>query len=115
MQLLEKIWEGTSNAVNGVLEKIWEGTSNAVNGVLGGLDRGLTVFFGSANSRQIKRFSELARQVGELEPKMAALSDEELREQTVRFRKRLADGETLEDLLVEAFATCREAGRRFLK
>jgi preprotein translocase subunit SecA len=98
-----------------LLEKIWEGTSNAVNGVLGGLDRGLTVFFGSANSRQIKRFSELAKLVGELEPKMTSLSDEELREQTVKFRKRLADGETLEDILVEAFATCREAGRRFLK
>jgi hypothetical protein len=62
-----------------LLEKFWEGTTNAVNGVLGGLDRGLTVFFGSANSRQIKRFTELARQIGELEPKMMALSDSELR------------------------------------
>lgn len=98
-----------------MLEKIWEGTTNAVNGVLGGLDRGLTVFFGSANSRQVKRYTELARQIGELEPQMMKLTDEELREQTVKFRKRLADGETLDDLLVEAFATCREGGRRFLK
>ncbi len=98
-----------------VLEKIWEGTTNAVNGVLGGLDRGLTVFFGSANSRQIKKFSELAKKIGELEPAMMKLSDEELREQTVKFRKRLADGETLDDILIEAFATCREGGRRFLK
>lgn len=98
-----------------LLEKIWEGTTNAVNGVLGGLDRGLTVFFGSANSRQIKRFSELARQVGELEQKMMALSDTELKEQTEAFRKRIADGESLNDLLVEAFAACREAGRRFLR
>ena len=97
------------------LEKIWEGTTGAVNGVLSGVDRGLTVLFGSANSRQIKRYGELSKQIGELEPRMMALSDEELREQTVRFRKRLADGQTLDDILVEAFATCREAGRRFLR
>ena len=98
-----------------LLEKFWEGTTNAVNGVLGGLDRGLTVFFGSANSRQIKRFTELARQIGELEPKMMALSDGDLRGLTETFRKRIAKGETINDLLVEAFATCREAGRRFLR
>jgi len=98
-----------------LLEKFWEGTTNAVNGVLGGLDRGLTVFFGSANSRQIKRFTELARQIGELEPKMMALSDSDLRGLTETFRKRIAKGETINDLLVEAFATCREAGRRFLR
>ncbi|MFN7876119.1 MAG: preprotein translocase subunit SecA [Pirellula sp.] len=98
-----------------LLEKIWEGTSNAVNGVLGGIDRGLTVFFGSANSRQIKRCTELAKLIGELEPKIMALSDEQLREQTLLFKKRLAAGETLDDILVEAFAVCREGGRRFLK
>ncbi|MFN7289032.1 MAG: preprotein translocase subunit SecA, partial [Pirellula sp.] len=98
-----------------LLEKIWEGTSNAVNGVLGGIDRGLTVFFGSANSRQIKRCAELAKLIGELEPKMMALSDEQLREQTLIFKTRLAAGETLDDILVEAFAVCREGGRRFLK
>ena len=98
-----------------LLEKIWEGTSNAVNGVLGGIDRGLTVFFGSANSRQIKRCAELAKLIGELEPKMIALSDEQLREQTLIFKTRLAAGETLDDILVEAFAVCREGGRRFLK
>ncbi|XZE20618.1 preprotein translocase subunit SecA [Pirellulaceae bacterium SH449] len=98
-----------------LLEKIWEGTSNAVNGVLGGIDRGLTVFFGSANSRQIKKCMELAKEIGELEPKMTELSDEQLREMTIVFKKRLAGGETLDDILVEAFAVCREGGRRFLK
>lgn len=97
------------------IEKIWEGTTNAVNGVLTGFDRGITVLFGSANSRQLKRYGELARRVGELEPRMTALSDAELREQTARFRQRLVDGQTLEDILVEAFAVCREGGRRFLK
>ena len=49
-----------------------------------------------------------------LESKYQVMTDAELREQTVKFRKRLAAGETLEDLLVEAFAVCREAGRRVL-
>ncbi|MFN9713537.1 MAG: preprotein translocase subunit SecA [Planctomycetota bacterium] len=98
-----------------LLEKIWEGTTTAVNGVLSGLDRGLTVLFGSANARQLRRYGELAKLIGELEPKMMALSDAELKEQTAKFRRRRADGETLDDLLVEAFATCREAGRRFMR
>ena len=98
-----------------LLEKIWEGTTNTINGVLGGIDRGLTTFFGSANSRQVKRYTEYAKQVGELEPRMIALSDGELREQTEKFKKRLADGETVDDILIEAFATCREAGRRFMR
>ena len=46
------------------IEKMWEGTTNAVNGVLTGFDRGLTVLFGSANSRQLKRYGELARRIG---------------------------------------------------
>ena len=60
---------------------------------------------------------EIAAQVAAinaLEPKYQAMTDAELREQTVKFRKRLAGGETLDDLLVEAFAVCREAGRRDL-
>lgn len=98
-----------------LLEKIWEGTTSTVNGVLSGFDRGLTALFGSANSRQLRRYSELAKLIGELEPRMIALSDAELREQTVKLRRRRADGESLDDLLVEAFATCREAGRRFMR
>jgi preprotein translocase subunit SecA len=97
------------------IEKLWEGTTNAVNGVLTGVDRGLTVLFGSANSRQLKRYGELARRVGELEARMIALSDGELKEQTQALRQRLKDGQTVEDILVEAFAACRESGRRFLK
>ena len=98
-----------------LLEKFWEGTTNTINGVLGGIDRGLTTFFGSANSRQIKRYTQYAQQVGLLEPRMIAMSDSELRQQTDIFKKRISDGETIEDILVEAFATCREAGRRFMK
>ena len=98
-----------------LLEKIWEGTTSTINGVLGGIDRGLTTFFGSANSRQIKRYTLQSQQVGLLEPRMIAMSDGELREQTDKFKKRMSDGQTIEDVLVEAFATCREAGRRFMK
>ncbi|HUP78618.1 MAG TPA: preprotein translocase subunit SecA, partial [Pirellula sp.] len=98
-----------------LLEKIWEGTTNTINGVLGGIDRGLTTFFGSANSRQIKRYTQYAQQVGLLEPRMIAMSDGELREQTDKFKTRLSEGETIEDVLVESFAICREAGRRFMK
>ena len=46
---------------------------------------------------------------------MIAMSDAELRGQTEIFKKRLGDGETIDDILVEAFAVCREAGRRFMK
>jgi len=97
------------------IEKLWEGTTNAVNGVLTGFDRGLTVLFGSANSRQLKRYGELTRRAGELEPRMMAMTDAEMREQTAKFRQRLKDGQSLDDILVEAFAACREGGRRFLK
>jgi len=98
-----------------LLEKIWEGTTSTINGVLGGIDRGLTTFFGSANSRQIKRYTQMSQQIGLLEPKMIAMSDGELRGQTEIFKKRMSDGETIEDVLVESFAVCREAGRRFMK
>ena len=85
-----------------LLEKIWEGTTNTINGVLGGIDRGLTTFFGSANSRQIKRYTQYAQQVGLLEPRMIAMSDSELREQTDQFKKRLNEGETIEDVLASS-------------
>ena len=52
--------------------------------------------------------------INELEPQMQQLSDEELAAKTVEFRERLANGATLDDLLPEAFAVCREAGRRML-
>ncbi|MGN6544905.1 MAG: preprotein translocase subunit SecA [Aureliella sp.] len=97
-----------------VLERIWEGTGLFFSSILQGFERGLTGVFGSSNARQIKRFEYKVQQINALEEKLKTLSDEELREQTVKFRKRLAAGETLDDILVEAFATCREGGRRFL-
>ncbi|HWA17431.1 MAG TPA: preprotein translocase subunit SecA [Devosia sp.] len=70
--------------------------------------------FGSANDRQIKRFQPKIDAINALEPAMAKLSDGELRAKTAEFRDRLTKGETLDDLLVEAFAVVREAGKRTL-
>ena len=78
------------------------------------IDKFLKKIFGSRNERLVKSYGQRAVAINALEPGMTALSDEALREKTAEFRRRLADGETLEQLLVEAFAVCREAGRRAL-
>ena len=70
--------------------------------------------FGDANDKLVKKLSKTADEILALDETMAALSDEELRGKTAEFRKRLADGETLDDLLVEAFAVCREGAWRSL-
>jgi preprotein translocase subunit SecA len=69
---------------------------------------------GSRNDRIIRQKRRIVAQINALEPKFQALSDAELRAKTEEFRERLAKGETLDDLLPEAFATVREAGRRVL-
>ncbi|MCS6921111.1 MAG: preprotein translocase subunit SecA [Elioraea sp.] len=69
---------------------------------------------GTQNDRALKAYRKRVPAINALEPKMAALSDAELAAQTVRFRERLAKGETLDDLLPEAFATVREAAKRTL-
>jgi preprotein translocase subunit SecA len=72
-------------------------------------------FFGSANDRRIKAYQPRVDAINALEPEVAALSDEALKARTSEFRKELADGKTLDDILVPAFATVREAARRTLK
>jgi preprotein translocase subunit SecA len=74
----------------------------------------LTKIFGTKNERELKRIWPIVRQVSELEPAIRALSDDELRAKTVEFRGRIAAGLSLDDLLPEAFAVVREAGRRVL-
>jgi len=71
-------------------------------------------FIGSSNDRTIKRMSKEVDAINALEPAMQGLSDEELAAKTTEFRGRLAKGESLEDLLPEAFAVAREAGNRTL-
>ncbi|KKW92614.1 preprotein translocase subunit SecA [Sphingobium chungbukense] len=70
--------------------------------------------FGSSNDRYVKSLGKTVEQIASFEPAISAMTDEELAVQTVRFRDRLAQGETLDDLLPEAFATVREAAKRTL-
>ncbi|RYF91565.1 MAG: preprotein translocase subunit SecA, partial [Caulobacteraceae bacterium] len=70
--------------------------------------------FGSANDRQVKAFAASVAKINALEPAMTALSDEQLRAKTAEFKERLAKGETLDQLLSEAFAVVREASKRVL-
>ena len=79
--------------------------------MLGNFARGL---FGSSNDRYVKSLDKIVRKIAALEPEMEALSDADLAAQTPKFRARLAEGEKLDALLPEAFATCREASRRVL-
>jgi preprotein translocase subunit SecA len=70
--------------------------------------------FGSRNDRLLKSYSQTVRSINALEPQLQQLSDADLRARTDAFRQRLASGETLDQILPEAFATVREASRRVL-
>jgi len=70
--------------------------------------------FGSANDRRIKGYQPRVQAINALEPELSKLSDEDLRARTSEFKKQLAEGKTLDDILVPAFATVREAGKRVL-
>ena len=71
--------------------------------------------FGTRNDRQLKRMQKVVDQINRLESDFQALSDDQLRAKTDEFKKRVADGASLDDLLPEAFAAVREAGSRALK
>ena len=75
----------------------------------------LTSIFGSRNDRLLKQYRQVVLKVNALEPSFEALSDDALRAKTVEFRTRVAGGETLDDLLPEAFAAIREGSKRTLK
>lgn len=74
----------------------------------------LKKLFGSKNEREVKRMAKAVQAVNALEEQMVALSDEQLRGKTEEFKARLAQGETLDKLLPEAFAVAREAGKRVM-
>ncbi|MFC1491351.1 preprotein translocase subunit SecA [Nitrospinota bacterium] len=74
----------------------------------------LSLVFGTANERQLKKIYPIVEAVNGLEPRYREMTDEEMRAETGSFRERLEAGETIEDILPEAFALVREAGRRFL-
>lgn len=97
-----------------ILERVWETLSLFFSSLLQGVERAVTGVFGSSNARQIKRFEAIVGKINQLEDGLTSLTDEQLREKTKQFQARLREGETLDDVLVEAFAVCREGGRRFL-
>ena len=74
----------------------------------------LKKLFGDTSQKEIKKIMPLVTAIEDLEPRYAALSDDELRAQTPALKARLAAGETLDDILPDAFAVCREAARRVL-
>ncbi|HXT30378.1 MAG TPA: hypothetical protein VN716_13885, partial [Vicinamibacterales bacterium] len=78
------------------------------------IDKALAKVFGTANERELKRMAPIVAQINSLETQTRALTDEQLRARTAEFRQRVADGESLDDVLPEAFAVVREAGRRTL-
>ena len=77
----------------------------------GGIARAL---FGSSNERRVRRFDPTVRAIGALEEQLSRLTDDELRARTTRFKQELQDGKTVDDILVEAFATVREGAKRAL-
>src|SRR5712692_7739979 len=105
---------------------IWEKLGDGFSVFAEGLGSVLTRLFGSSNERTVRQLGyirnkdgsytvtpgSLLAQVNELEPNMLPLSDDELKALTPKFRERLAKGATLEDILPEAFAACREAAKR---
>jgi len=74
----------------------------------------ITKVFGTSNDRIVKKIYPVVNQINSLEPKMMSLTDADIRQKTDEFKERLASGETMDDLLPEAFATVREASRRVL-
>ena len=75
----------------------------------------LTRIFGSRNERLLKQYGQVVRQINALEPAVAALTDDGLREKTAELKSRVAGGAGLDDVLPEAFAVVREAGKRVLQ
>ena len=76
------------------------------------LSKLITKVIGSRNDRTLRRLRKIANEINSLEPKFEALNDEELKSKTAEYRQRIQEGETLEKIMPEAFATVREASRR---
>ncbi len=95
-------------------EAIWDSIVDTASALSEAVAKGLTRLFGSANEREIRRLRLRVDRINELAARMRELSDQQLRELTDDFRRRLREGETLADLLPEAFAACREAAHRTL-
>ena len=108
---------GILERVGDSLTSLSEGFVNFLSRMLGSANENTVRKLGYVRSKDKKTYAvtpgSLLASVNELEPSMQALSDADLKALTPKFRERLADGEALDDLLPEAFAACREAGKRF--
>ena len=78
------------------------------------LENALAKVFGTKHDREIKRIRPIVAAINDLEPEMKQLSDADLAGETVKFKQQIAKGASLDDILIRAFAVCREAGRRIL-
>ncbi len=96
------------------LERIWDFLTFFLGGLAQAFGRALTGIFGSSNARYVKSLQPKVDAINALESKYEKYTDAELKAETERFRQRLNEGETLDDILIEAFAVCREGGKRFL-
>ncbi len=97
-----------------VLERVFDVFADGVNVFTRQIERGVTAVFGSSNARYLRKLQPRVEAINARESYYQEMTDAELREQTEKFKRRLAAGETLDDLLTDAFAVCREAGRRVL-
>ena len=97
-----------------LLERIFEIVTDVFGGLTRGVERAITSVFGSSNARYLKKLQPRVEAINAREAHYQQMTDAELKEQTEKFRRRLEAGETLDDLLIETFAVCREAGRRAL-
>jgi preprotein translocase subunit SecA len=97
-----------------ILERIWEVFTSILGGVLSGFERLITSVFGSQNARFVKKLQAKVDAINALESQYEAMSNDDLVQQTEKFKERLKNGESTDDILIEAFAVCREGGKRFL-
>ena len=97
-----------------LLERIFDFLTDLFAVVTRGVERVVTSLFGSSNARYLKGLQPRVDAINGRESHYQQMTDAELREQTDKFRKRLSAGETLDDILIDAFAVCREMSRRTL-
>ncbi|MFN7696946.1 MAG: hypothetical protein ACK5U8_03570, partial [Deltaproteobacteria bacterium] len=74
----------------------------------------LQKIFGTSHERQLKKIQPRVNAINELEPKIQKLTDEQLRQRTAEMREKIDRGAKLDDVLIDAFAVCREGGKRAL-
>ena len=96
------------------LERLLDILSSGADSFTRSVERFVTGIFGSSNARYIRRLQPRVDAINGREAYFQEMTDAELRSQSDKFRKRLAAGETLDDILIDAFAVCREAGRRVM-